>query len=158
MSKSPAPTAADKGVHRVTAPQKPPKESAPRPPQVSPADAAEPFRLLTAAKFLTMGAKESEPNQSHRLRDLLPLPVPANEGIEFTGSRCVKRRLLCGSHASGIVRDSVVALNTLSVGSDSADRANPQPLTAAQEDVMASLKLSAQRLGAPPEDMHAREP
>ena len=52
------------------------------------------------------------------------------------------------------MRDSVVALNTLAVGSDSAERANSQPLTAAQEDVMTSLKLSAQRLGAPPEDMH----
>ena len=52
------------------------------------------------------------------------------------------------------MRDSIVALNSLCVGTDSADRANSQPLTAAQEDVTASLKLSAQRLGAPPEDMH----
>ena len=66
----------------------------------------------------------------------------------------MKRRLLRGSHASGIVRDSVVALNSMCVGTDSTKRANSQPLTAAQEDVIASLSLSAQRLGTPPEDMH----
>ena len=59
-----------------------------------------------------------------------------------------------GSHVSGIVRDSIVALNSMCVGSDSADRSNSQPLTAAQEDVMAFLTLFAQRLGSPPEDMH----
>jgi hypothetical protein len=66
----------------------------------------------------------------------------------------VKRRLLRGSHVSGIVRDSIVALNSLCVGSDSAGRNNSQPLTAAQVDVMDSLTLSAQRLGSPPEGMH----
>ena len=113
-----------------------------------------PSHSLTAAKFPTNAVQVSEASATPRLRDLLPLSVPELEGIEFKGSRSVKRRLLRGSHASGIVRDSIVALNTLAVGTDSAERANSQPLTAAQEDVIASLKLSAQRLGAPPEDMH----
>ena len=70
---------------------------------------------------------DSEAKHSLRHRDLLPLPVPANEGIEFKGSRSVKRRLLRGSHVSGIVRDSIVALNSLCVGSVSAERNNSEP-------------------------------
>lgn len=64
------------------------------------------------------------------------------------------RRLLRSLHVSGIVRDSIVALNSLCVGSDSAARTNSQTLTAAQADVIASLSLSAQRLGTPPEGLH----
>ena len=79
--------------------------------------------------------KETKPSMRHR--DLPPMPVPANERIELAGSRSVQRRLLCGSHVSGIVRDSIVALNSLCVGSASAERNNSHPLTAAQEDVVA---------------------
>ena len=124
------------------------------PAQISPKVLDLPSHSLTAAKFPTNAVKVSEASASPRMRDLLPLPIPELEEIEFAGSRSVKRRLLRGSHASGIVRDSIVALNPLCVGTDAADRANSQPLTAAQEDVIASLKRPAQRLGAPPEDLH----
>ena len=89
-----------------------------------------------------------------RHRDLLPLPIPENNRIDFKGSRSVKRRLLHSSHVSGIVRDSIVALNSLCVGSDSAGPINSQPSIAAQSDVMASLNLSAQRLGSPPDGLN----
>ena len=58
------------------------------------------------------------------------------------------------SHVSGIVRDSIVALNSLCAGSDSVARASSQSLIAAQADVIATLSLSAQRLGTPPEGLH----
>ena len=89
-----------------------------------------------------------------RHRDLLPLPVPASDPIEYKGSRSVKRQLLRNSHVSGIVRDSIVALNSLCVGSDSADRINSQACIAAHAEVIASLSLSAQRLATPPEGLH----
>ena len=101
-------------------PNRPPTESEPKRSQHSTTFEPAPFHALTAAKFLErQPPTDNEPKQSQRFRDLLPLPVPDNEGIEYEGSRCVKRRLLRESHASG---NSVVALNTLCVGSDSAER------------------------------------
>ena len=101
--------------------------------------------------------RQGESNNSRRHRDH-PLPVPVDDPIEYKGSRSVKRRLLRSSHVSGIVRDFIVALNSLCVGSDSAGRTYPQPLSAAQADVMASLNLSAQRLGSPPDGLNGEEP
>ena len=80
--------------------EKPPTEREPKQSQNSSTLEPSKFHVLTAATFLEEPPKDSEPKQSLRYRDLLPLPVPDNEGIEFQGSRCVKRRLLRGSHAS----------------------------------------------------------
>ena len=56
--------------------------------------------LLALSAALKKPPADSEAKHSLRHRDLLPLPVPANEGIEYKGSRSVKRDACCAARMS----------------------------------------------------------
>lgn len=95
------------------------------------------------------------PQQQPRCQDLSPLPEPPPfcplAAAGFAGSRCVKRRLLRRAPVDGdIFQNSVVALNSMCAGSSPACTNSP---TAAQSEVLQSLRRSAQRLGPPPDGM-----